>query len=174
MLITSLAPTLAAGLALDNTFFAFVALVLFLGIVLWAGAHKSAGKMLDDRSARIAGELNEARRLREEAEALLAEYKQKRLDAEKEAESIIAAAKSDAEEYAAETRRKLTESLERRSKQAEQKIAQAEASAIKDVRHAATEMAIAAAQSLVAEGTKGAKGADLIATSIEAVKNRLN
>ena len=90
------------------------------------------------------------------------------------AAAIVAHAKTDAEEFAAETRRKLAESLERRTRQAEQKIAQAEASAIKDVRHAATEMAIAAAQSLVAEGTKGAKGADLIATSIEAVKNRLN
>ena len=118
MLITSLAPTLAAGLAFDNTFFAFVALVLFLGIVLWAGAHKSAGKMLDDRSARIAGELNEARRLREEAEALLAEYKQKRLDAEKEASEIVARAKADAALYAEEAKKKLSEAIERRTKQA--------------------------------------------------------
>ena len=118
--------------------------------------------------------LKKPSRLRKEAEALLAEYKQKRLDAEKEAASIIAAAKSDAEEYAAETRRKLAETLDRRTRQAEQKIAQAEAAAIKDVRNAATDMAIAAAQSLMAEATKGAKGADLIASSIEAVKGRLN
>ena len=76
-------------------------------------------------------------------------------------------AKSDAEEYAAETRRKLSETLDRRTRQAEQKIAQAEAAAIKDVRNAATEMAIAAAQTLMAEATKGAKGADLIASSIQ-------
>lgn len=158
----------------DATFFALVALVIFLGIAAYAGAFRSMGAGLDARSARIAKDLDEAARLRKEAEALLAEYKQKRLDAEKEAADIVAAAKSDAEEFAAETRRKLAESLERRTKQAEQKIAQAEAAAVKDVRNAATEMAIAAAQKLVAEAARGAKGADLIASSINAVKNRLN
>ncbi|WP_373505904.1 ATP F0F1 synthase subunit B [Aestuariivirga sp.] len=158
----------------DATFFALVALVIFLGIAAYAGAFKSMGSGLDARSARIAKELEEAARLRKDAEALLAEYKQKRLDAEKEAASIIAAAKSDAEEYAAETRRKLSETLDRRTRQAEQKIAQAEAAAVKDVRNAVTEMAIAAAQTLMTEATKGAKGADLIASSIEAVKSRLN
>ena len=132
------------------------------------------GAGLDSRADRIRKELDHATQLRKDAEALLAEYKQKRLDAEKEAASIISAAKADAEEYAAETRRKLTESLERRSKQAEQKIAQAEAAAIKDVRNVATDLAIAASHHLAAEAAKGAKGADLIASSIDAVKNRLN
>jgi F-type H+-transporting ATPase subunit b len=158
----------------DATFFALVALVIFLAIAAYAGAFKSMGSGLDARGRRIAKDLDDAARLRKEAEALLAEYKQKRIDAEKEAAGIIAQAKSDAEEYAAETRRKLSEMLERRARQAEQKIAQAEASAIKDVRNAATEMAIAAAQTLVAEAAKGPKGADLIATSIDAVKTRLN
>jgi F-type H+-transporting ATPase subunit b len=112
--------------------------------------------------------------LRKEAESLLAEYKQKRLDAEKEAAAIVAAAKADAEEYAAETRRKLSETLDRRAKQAEQKIAQAEAAAVKDVRNLATELAIAASQKLVAEAAKGEKAAEFIASSITAVKNRLN
>jgi F-type H+-transporting ATPase subunit b len=159
---------------LDATFFALVALILFLGIVAYAGGFKSMGSGLDNRAQRIAKDLDDAARLRKEAEALLAEYKQKRIDAEKEAAGIIAQAKADAEEYAAETRRKLSETLDRRTRQAEQKIAQAEASAIKDVRNAATEMAIAAAQNLMAEAAKGPKGADLIATSIDAVKTRLN
>ncbi len=159
---------------MDATFFALVALIIFLGIVAYAGGFKSMGAGLDARSARIAKDLEDAARLRKEAEALLAEYQQKRIDAEKEAQGIIAQARSDAEEYAAETRRKLTETLERRTKQAEQKIAQAEATAIKEVRNAATELAIAAASKLVAETAKGSKGADLIASSISAVKNRLN
>ena len=158
----------------DATFFALVALVIFLLIAAKAGAFSKLTSGLDNRADRIRKELEHATQLRKDAEALLAEYKQKRLDAEKEAASIISAAKSDAEEFAAETRRKLTESLERRSKQAEQKIAQAEAAAIKDVRIAATELAIAAAQNMVAEAARGAKGADLIASSIAAVKNRLN
>lgn len=158
----------------DATFFALVALIIFLAIVAYAGAFRQMGAGLDARADRIRKELDDAATLRKEAEALLAEYKQKRLDAEKEAEGIIAQAKADAEEYAAETKRKLAESLERRTAQAEQKIAQAEAAAIKDVRNAATELAIAAAQNLLADTAQGAKGADLIASSIEAVKNRLN
>ncbi len=158
----------------DATFFALVALIIFLAIAAYAGAFKTMGAGLDNRAERIRKELEHASQLRKEAETLLAEYKQKRLDAEKEAASIIAAAKSDAEDYAAETRRKLTESLERRSKQAEQKIAQAEAAAIKDVRNVATDLAIAASHHLAAEAARGSKGAELIANSITAVKNRLN
>jgi F-type H+-transporting ATPase subunit b len=158
----------------DATFFALVALIIFLGIVAYAGGFKTMSSGLDARGERIRKELEHAAQLRKEAESLLAEYKQKRIDAEKEAASIIAAAKADAEDYAAETRRKLTESLDRRTKQAEQKIAQAEAAAVKDVRNAATELAIAAAQNMVAQVAKGATGDQLIATSIQAVKNRLN
>ena len=158
----------------DATFFALVALVIFLLIAAKAGAFSKLTSGLDNRADRIRKELEHATQLRKDAEALLAEYKQKRLDAEKEAASIISAAKSDAEEFAAETRRKLTESLERRSKQAEQKIAQAEAAAVKEVRNVATDLAIAASHHLAAEATKGSKGADLIAQSISAVKNRLN
>lgn len=158
----------------DATFFALVALIIFLAIAAYAGAFKKMGAGLDSRADRIRRELDHATQLRKDAEALLAEYKQKRLDAEKEAASIISAAKADAEEYAAETRRKLTESLERRSKQAEQKIAQAEAAAIKDVRNVATDLAIAASHHLAAEAAKGSKGAELISESINAVKNRLN
>ena len=113
----------------DAKFLALVALVIFLLIAAKAGAFSKLTSGLDNRADRIRKELEHATQLRKDAEALLAEYKQKRLDAEKEAASIISAAKSDAEEFAAETRRKLTESLERRSKQAEQKIAQAEAAA---------------------------------------------
>lgn len=159
---------------LDATFFALVALIIFLGIAAYAGAFKSMGSGLDARAQRIAKDLDDAARLRKEAEALLAEYKQKRIDAEKEAQGIIAQAMSDAGEYAAETRRKLSETLDRRTRQAEQKIAQAEASAIKDVRNAATEMAVAAARSLIVEAVRGSKGADLVAASIDTVKTRLN
>jgi F-type H+-transporting ATPase subunit b len=168
-------PTMfAAGLALDNTFFAFLALVIFLGIVMWAGAHKKVATSLDDRSALIAKELGDAKRLREEAEALLAEYKQKRLDAEKEAEAIVARAKSDAAAYATESKKKLAEAIDRRTKQAETKIAQAEAAAKKEVRARAADMAIAAATTILKDGMKGKSGETLIAESIAAVKSRLN
>jgi F-type H+-transporting ATPase subunit b len=159
---------------LDNTFFAFVALVLFLGIVFYAGAHKKAGAALDARADQISKDIADARKLREEAEALLAEYKQKKLDAEKEAMGIIAQAKSDAAAYAEDAKKKLSDSLTRRTKQAENKIAQAEAAAIKDVRAAATDLAIKAASIIMADGAKGKGGDSLIADSIAAVKSRLN
>jgi F-type H+-transporting ATPase subunit b len=159
---------------IDATFYALVALVLFLGVVLWAGAHKKAGSALDDRAAQISKELADARKLREEAEALLAEYKQKRLDAEKEAQNIVTRAKSDAATYAEEAKRKLADSLDRRTKQAEQKIAQAEAAAIKDVRAAAADRAVALATKTLASNLSGKGGDGLIAESIAAVKSQLN
>lgn len=165
---------LAAGLALDATFFALVALVLFLGIVFYAGAHKKAAAALDARADQISKDIADARRLREDAEALLAEYKQKKLDAEKEAAGIIAQAKSDAAAYSEDAKKKLADALTRRTRQAENKIAQAEAAAIKDVRAAATDRAIAAATAIISEGAKGKGGEGLIADSIAAVKARLN
>lgn len=158
----------------DATFFAFVALMIFLGIVLKMGVPKKLGSALDDRANRIAKDLDDAARLRSEAEALLAEYRQKRTDAEMEARGIVDQARREAEALADETRKKLADMLERRTRQAEQKISQAEAAAIKDVRSQATDAAVAAATKLVREAAKGTKGASLIAESIAAVKTRLN
>lgn len=158
----------------DATFFALVALILFLGVVFYAKAPAKVGAALNERSARIAKEIEDAARLRSEAEALLAEYKKKRAEAEKEAADIIGLARQEAEALAAETKVKLADMLKRRTAQAEQKIAQAQAAALKDVRAAATDKAIAAAAKLAAEASKGAKGADLITDSIKAVKTGLN
>ncbi|MDE2447155.1 MAG: F0F1 ATP synthase subunit B, partial [Alphaproteobacteria bacterium] len=104
---------------LDQTFYALLALVIFFGIVIYVGAHRKVGASLDNRADLIAKELADARKLREDAEKLLADYKQKRLDAEKEAANIIAQAKTDAAAYAEEARKKLTETIARRTKQAE-------------------------------------------------------
>lgn len=96
------------------------------------------------------------------------------MQAEKDAEGIVALARREAEAYAHETRVKLAETLERRTKQAEQKIAQAEQQAVKDVRIAATDVAISAATELLGVAAEGSKGAKLIEDSIDAVKSRLN
>jgi F-type H+-transporting ATPase subunit b len=151
-----------------------VSFLLFVALMIYLKVPAMVAKMLDERAARIAKDLDEAKKLREEAQALLDSYKGKRAEAEKEAAAIVAQAKSDAEEYAEEARKKLADSIERRTKQAEQKIAQAEAAAVKDVRNVATELAIAAAAKLSAEAAKGTKGAALIEQSIAAVKTRLN
>lgn len=151
-----------------------VAFVLFVALLVYLKVPAKVAAMLDDRSARIAKELAEAKRLREEAQALLEEYKRKRVQAEKDAEDIVALARKEAEAYAHETRTKLAETLERRTRQAEQKIAQAEQQAVKDVRTAATDVAITAATELLGVAAEGAKGAKLIEESIAAVKSRLH
>ena len=151
-----------------------VAFILFVALMVYLKVPAMVARMLDERSAKIAKDLDEAAALRREAMKLLESYKQKQIEAEKDAIQIVAQAKLDADEYAKETRRKLSDTLERRTKQAEQKIAQAEASAIKEVRNIATNIAVAAATSLVADVTRGPKGAGLITESIEAVKTRLN
>lgn len=156
---------------IDQTFYALVAFVLFFAVAIYAGAHKKVGAALDDRAKLIEKELAEARKLREDAEKLLADYKQKKLDAEKEAQSIIARAKTDAVEFAKEARQKLAEMIARRTKQAETKIAQAQDSAAKDVRSLAADLAIAASTKLISEQGGNAK---LISDSIAAVKSKLN
>lgn len=151
-----------------------VAFLLFVALLVYLKVPAKIAAMLDERSARIAKELAEAKKLREEAQALLDEFKKKRAQAEKDAEDIVALARKEAEALAHETRAKLAETLERRTKQAEQKIAQAEQQAVKDVRTAATDVAVSAATELLAAASEGAKGAKLIEESIEAVKSRLN
>jgi F-type H+-transporting ATPase subunit b len=151
-----------------------VAFLLFAGLLVYLKVPAMLARMLDERSAKIARDLDEARRLREEAQSLLASYQKKRAEAEKDAADIVDLARKEAEAYTAEARRKLAETLERRTKQAEQKIAQAEAAAIKEVRTVATDIAVAAASRLVGEAVKGAKGDTLIAESIAAVKSRLH
>jgi F-type H+-transporting ATPase subunit b len=151
-----------------------VSFILFLALLVYLKVPAMLGKTLDERAGKISKELDDARKLREEAEALLKEYQQKRVDAEKEAANIVAQAKSDAIAYAAESKKKLDDALIRRTKQAEQKIAQAEAAAVKDVRSAAAELAVAAATSLIRENAKGKGGEKLIAESISAVRSRLN
>ena len=151
-----------------------VAFVMFVALLIYLKVPAKLAVMLDERSAKIAKELDEARKLRKEAQDLLADYQKKRLEAEKTAADIIEQAKREAEAYVNESRAKLSETLERRTRQAEQKIAQAETAAIKEVRATATDVAIAAATQLAGEAMKGAKGSGLIDESITAVKNQLN
>jgi F-type H+-transporting ATPase subunit b len=131
-------------------------------------------KALDDRAAGIRKELDEARRLREDAQALLADYQRKHRNAGQEAEAIVEQARREAEAFAAETRKSLAETVERRRKQAEDKIARAEAQATEDVRTAAVDMAIAAAEKILRDKAAGAAGAALIDESIRSIKTRLN
>jgi F-type H+-transporting ATPase subunit b len=151
-----------------------LAFLVFLAGLGYIGVHKMIGKSLDERSARIKAELDEARRLKDEAAQLLADYRRKRDQAEGEAQEIVAGAKAEAERLAVEAKAKIEDFVARRTKMAETKIAQAEAQALADVRGAAAEAAVAAAEKILTQETKGKLAAELIAKGIDDVRKKLN
>ena len=158
----------------EAEFWVAVAFVMLLALFAKLGVHRILVGALDDRGARIKAELEDARRVRDEAQALLAEYQRKRRDADREADAIVAAARAEAERQAAESKQKAEEFVARRTKIAETKIAQAEAQAVADVRAAAADAAVAAAERILASTTKGKVADDLIAQGIRDLKARLN
>ena len=151
-----------------------VAFVLFLGILVYVGAHRRVIDGIDQRQARIKAELEEARRLREEAQALLVEYQRKRHDADREAEAIISTANAEAERLAAEGKTRLEDFVARRTKMAETKIAQAEAQALADVRSSAADAAVAAAEKILSTTAKGKIADDLLARGIADLRKGFN
>lgn len=167
---------LAAGKpALENpSFWVAVAFFGFLGLILYYKVPAMVGKMLDDRADRIRAELDEARRLREEAQALLADYQKKREAAEEEAKAIVEQARREADALAAETRKGLAETLERRTRLAQDKIARAEAQALAEVRSVAVDTAVAAAERILQGQVSPAAGAGLVDQSIRDLKSKLN
>ena len=158
----------------DQTFFALVGLLLFLGLVVYLKVPGMMAKSLDDRADQIRNELAEAKRLREEAQHLLAEYQRKRKEAEADAANIVAAAEREAEMLTSEARKKTEEFVANRTALSEQKIKQAEADAMKAVRSAAVDLAIAAAESVLAQKTGGSVQSGLFNDAVNEVKTRLN
>lgn len=158
----------------DQTFFALVGLILFLALVVYLKVPGMMAKSLDERADQIRNELSEAKRLREEAQHLLVEYQRKRKEAEAEAAHIVAAATREAELLAAEAKKKTEEFVANRTALSEQKIKQAEADAIKEVRSAAIDLAISAAQSVIAKKADGVIQATLFSDAVQDVKSRLN
>jgi F-type H+-transporting ATPase subunit b len=151
-----------------------LAFILFLALLVYLGVHRKITDSLDGRQARIRGELDEARRLKEEAQALLAEFQRKGREAEKEAEAIIAGAKAEAERIAAEAKTRMEDFVSRRTKMAETKITQAEAQALADVRSAAADAAVTAAEKILSIAAKGDVAINLLQQGIEDVRKKLN
>jgi F-type H+-transporting ATPase subunit b len=151
-----------------------IGFVCFLALLAYLGAHRKVVTSLDERQARIRSELDEAARLRQEAEALLAEFERKGHEAEREAEAIIAGAKTEAERHAAEAKLRMEDFVARRTKMAEAKIAQAEAQALADVRAAAADAAVAAAEKILTTAAKGQVAEDLLARGIDDVRKKFN
>ncbi len=151
-----------------------LAFLLFLGLLAYLGAHRKVTELLDQRQARIKSELDEARRLREEAQALLAEFERKGREAAGEAAAIIAGAGAEAERLAVEAKARMEDFVARRTKMAEAKIGQAEAQALADVRSAAADSAVAAAAKILSNAAKGKVADDLLTRGIEDVRKKFN
>ena len=158
----------------EPEFWVAVAFVVLMGVFIYIGVPGVVAKALDHRAERIKQELDDAKRLKDEAAALVADYRARRASAEREAQDIVSAAKSEAERIASEAKTKLEDFVARRTKSAESKIAQAEQQAIADVRAAAAEAAAAAAASLMSQQVKGEVADKLIAEGIKDVRSKLN
>jgi len=155
-------------------FWVAAAFVIFVGILIYLGVHTRIVDVLDQRAARIKSDLDAARTLKEEALALLTEYKRKQQEAEREALAIIAGAKAEAERMTIEATAKVQDILARRTKMAETKIEQAEAQAVADVRAAAANAAVAAAEKILGRTVKGQLADELISKGVADIKSKLN
>jgi F-type H+-transporting ATPase subunit b len=158
----------------EPEFWVAVAFVILMGVFGYLGIYRTVLKTLDNRSYRIKAELDDARRLKDEAVKLLAEYQARHATAEREAEDIIASAKADAERIASEAKTKMEDFVARRTKTAESKIALAEAQALADVRAAAANAAVTAASAILSQSVKGPVADELLAKGITEVREKLN
>lgn len=182
--LTTIFATLAAGPALaasgpffslrNTDFVVLVAFLVFLGILVYFKVPGLLAGMLDKRAAAIRSELDEARALREEAQALLASYERRQKDVQEQADRIVTTARREATAAAEDAKAKLAASIARRMKAAEEQIASAEAAAVREVRDRAISVAVAAAGDMLAKQMKAADRNRLIDASIADVKAKLH
>ncbi len=163
----------AAPFYLAAEFWLTVAFIIFVGL-LFRPVSRMITSALDDRSDAIAKELEEARRLAEDAQAALADYQRKQRDAVKEAEEILARGEAEAKRMGEAAARDLAAALERRGQLAMENIAQAEARAVDEVRNAAIDMALGATRKLIEENVDKQKSAALVEDAIEELPDKLH
>ena len=179
VLITLMAsPAFAASgpfISLRNTnFVVIIAFAIFIGIILYLGVPKMLGGLLDKRAAAIKAELDEAKSLREEAKALLASYEKKQTEVQAQADRILEAAKAEAAAAAEQAKADIVSSVARRLAAAEDQIASAKASAVKEVRDQAIVVAIGAARDIISKQMTEAESNSLIDASIDDVGSKLH
>jgi F-type H+-transporting ATPase subunit b len=161
-------------MTLDAEFFVLLGFIVFVGGLIYLGAHRRVLKALDARGEAIASELAQAAKLREEATKLLASFEKKTAEAEANAAAIVAEARAQAEQLALDAAGRMNDFVARRTKQAEAKIAMAEARAAADVRSAAADHAAKAAEIVLRDQMRGAEGSDIVARDIADLRSRLN
>ena len=158
----------------DHHTWEYVGFLIVIGILVWKGVPSMVGKMLDQRAAVISAELEEAKRLRAEAAALLTDYQKRAAGAEAEAQSIVADAKAEAARFAEESRAALKTQIARREAAARDKIAQAEAAALNEIRSLAADAAVSGAQKLILAKLDEKRASGLISDSIKSLGDKLN
>ena len=154
-------------------FWVGAAFVVFVGILLAAGVHKFAWKALGDAGDKVRAQLDEANRLREEAQALLNRIQADRENAEALSKEILANAEDQAKRMHAEAQEKLAEQIQRRGELAERRIATAEAQAMAEVKAAAGELAAQMAEQVLASRIAGAKSDPLVDKAIGQLAGKL-
>jgi F-type H+-transporting ATPase subunit b len=179
VLITLLAsPAFSASgpfISLRNTnFVVMIAFAIFIGIILYLGVPKMLGGLLDKRAAAIKADLDEAKSLREDAKALLASYEKKQTEVQAQADRILEAAKAEAAAAAEQAKADIVSSVARRLAAAEDQIASAEASAVKEVRDQAIVVAVGAARDIISRQMTEAESNSLIDASIDDVGSKFH
>ncbi len=158
----------------NSTLVVGISFVLFLALLWYLGVHKTLGAMLDKRADGIRNELDEARKLREEAQELFAEFERKQKEVEGQAADIVASAKAEAEGAAERAKADIAASIERRLKAADDQITLAEANAVKEVKDKAVSIAIAAATEVLSSGVGAKEDKSLVETAIKDVGAKLH
>ncbi|MBA2590609.1 MAG: F0F1 ATP synthase subunit B [Alphaproteobacteria bacterium] len=158
----------------EPEFWVAVGFLLVIALLVWKGVPGMVARMLDQRAAVISAELDEAKRLRAEAAALLADYQKRAAGAEAEARAIVDAATAEAAQFQKDSRIALEAQIQRRTLAAQDKIAQAEAAALNEIRSLAADHAVNAAQKLIAARLDDSRASSLIAESIKGVGEKLS
>lgn len=177
-LLLAAAPAHAASgpfFSLQNTNFSvLIAFLIFVGILVYFKVPGLVLGLLDKRAVKIQSDLDTARRLHEEAKAILADYERKSKEAKAQVERIVAGAQADAQAAAEEAKAELAANIARKLQAAEEQIAAAEAGAVREVRERAVSVAVAAASEILAQQLSGGKASALVDASIAEVGKRLN
>jgi F-type H+-transporting ATPase subunit b len=154
-------------------FFVAVSFLLFVALVVWIGLPGSILNALDERSANIQKELDEARILHEEAQSLLAKEKRKLEKCDEEVKEILKKASDQAVLLAENSKKTLEEEIQRKQKQADLKISQARDEAIRDVKSKATDLSVIIAKEYLKENIDDKISSELVDKSIEDLKRNL-
>lgn len=161
--------------SLGNTnFIVLIAFIVFIGVLFYFNVPKMLGGLLDKRADGIRNDLDEARRLREEAQEIYASYERRQREVKTQADQIVANAKREAEAQAAKAQADLATSIERRLQGAQDQIASAEDDAVRAIRDRAVQTAVAAASEILVKQVSAGQRSAGIDEAIEEVALRLN